>query len=263
MACFRYFCRNSEKIDTMKKRALVAGSLLLLAACTEAPRKEAPLEGYWIEVMPVNQSVTQGIRLDADGCAASIGMHTLRYSAWERRGERLLLTGESIGNGQTIRFTDTLDIVRLSPDSLTLGKYGMYRITYTRANYGKEAACALLDSLRQPSRTSVLEVRNYAGPLAAAGEAATCEVTILQYEHCGDGVFRLLLRSPEGLRKVHFGRMYTLRGDATDPNATVCQLRDFADSAIWNFRLRADRLEPLDEALADIGTPSGGLLLQR
>lgn len=248
----------------MKKRVLVAGSLLLLAACREAPRPEASLEGYWIEVMPVNRFYTQGIRMDADGCAASIGMHTLRYSGWERQDDRLLLTGESIGNGQTIQFTDTLDIVCLTSDSLILDKYGKYRIEYLRADFAKEeAGCSLLDSLCQPSRTSVLDVRSYAGRLLSEGETLSCEVTLYTYDHCGDGVFRMSTTSTSGVGNIRFGRMYTLRGDASDGNATVYQLRDFSDSGVWNFRFRGDRLELLDETLSPGNPRSEGCLMLR
>lgn len=258
---FPYFCRNLKK-ETMKKRVFVAGSLLLLAACTGAPRPEASLEGYWIEVMPVNRHITQGLRMDADGCAASIGMHTLRYTAWERQGEQLLLTGESLGNGRMIRFTDTLDIVHLSADSLTLGKYGMYRIAYARMDSDREVR-ALLDSLRQPSRAAVLDISTYEDESPSGERVGVYAVTLYRYEHCGDGVFRLSTSLGAETGAEHFGRMYTLRGDASDVDATVWQLRDFADSGVWNFRVRGDRLEPLDGTLASVDSLSGRILTLR
>lgn len=42
------------------------------------------------------------------------------------------MCGESIGNGQTIQFCDTLNIIALQNDMLTLGKGEMYRIEYRR-----------------------------------------------------------------------------------------------------------------------------------
>ena len=50
-----------------------------------------------------------GIDLGVEGEAASIGMATLVYTVWELQGEadRILLKGQSIGNGQTIDFTET------------------------------------------------------------------------------------------------------------------------------------------------------------
>lgn len=47
-------------------------------------------------------------------------MATLVYESWKQKGDQLILTGKSIGNGQTIEFTDTLEIIKLSADSLIL-----------------------------------------------------------------------------------------------------------------------------------------------
>lgn len=94
---------------------------------------EKDLTGNWIEVMPVNQHIVQGVSLYEKGEAASIGMATLQYQHWGLTGDsRLVLEGKSIGNGQTIEFADTLDIVSFSGDTLTLGKGDMYRIQYVR-----------------------------------------------------------------------------------------------------------------------------------
>ena len=82
----------------MKKNLFAAGSLLLLVSCAGSASYEN-LPGHWIESIPANPQIVQGIRLDADGGAASIGMHTLRYVGWERHGDRLVLRGRSIGNG--------------------------------------------------------------------------------------------------------------------------------------------------------------------
>ena len=91
------------------------------------------MTGNWIEVMPVNQHIVQGVSLYEKGEASSIGMATLQYQHWGLTGDsRLVLEGKSIGNGQTIEFADTLDIVSFSGDTLTLGKGDMYRIQYVR-----------------------------------------------------------------------------------------------------------------------------------
>ena len=63
---------------------------------------------------------------------------TLKYERWKLTdGARLILEGKSIGNGQTIDFADTLDVVSLSGDTLTLGKGEMYRIQYVRQQEGE------------------------------------------------------------------------------------------------------------------------------
>lgn len=117
----------------MKKSLLAAGCFLLLASCAGSGH-EAALPGYWLEVMPVHREYTQGVYLAEDGRAASIGMHTLKYTDWTRQGDQLILRGQSIGNGQTIEFSDTLDIVRLDADTLSLEKFGRYRIEYVRTS---------------------------------------------------------------------------------------------------------------------------------
>lgn len=64
----------------------------------------------------------QGFVLDKDGSASSINMATLKYEAWKKEGNRLLLSGTSIGNRQSISFTDTLIVEKLTQDSLILKK---------------------------------------------------------------------------------------------------------------------------------------------
>lgn len=97
-----------------------AAGVCLLAGC--APREEAPLTGEWLQPVPGMETLRQGFRLEADGGAESVGMATLQLEQWRREGDNLLLTGCSIGNGQTIRCVDTLRIVRLSADSLVVAR---------------------------------------------------------------------------------------------------------------------------------------------
>lgn len=250
----------------MKRFGLLAGMLLLLSGCCETPKPEGSLAGYWIERMPVHSEFVQGIRLDKEGSAASIGMHTLRYWGWERQGDRLLLKGRSVGNGQTIDFTDTLDIERLTADTLILGKYGRYRIEYHRATFGMASGCSLLDSLRSVQsgvsgsrQHDVLDVQIYEGKLPAETGSVPCEVMLFHYVNCGDGVFRLRTTPVAGSGREVCGRMYTLRGDASDRNATVLQLRSFTDSEIWNFRVGTTGLELLDASLSRMESPTGSV----
>lgn len=114
---------------------------LLAASCSnnKASFSEEQFLGKWHEVMPVNQHFVQGVDLQEGGQAESIGMATLKYNGWSLQqsadgGCDIILTGESIGNGQTIRFSDTLRVISLQNDTLTLGKGGMYRIQYTKAD---------------------------------------------------------------------------------------------------------------------------------
>ncbi len=96
------------------------------ATCTSA----ATLTGDWTQPIP-GQEGRQGFRLQEDGSAQSINMSTLQYSAWEAKGDTLLLHGKSVGNGQTIDFTDTLQIQQLTADSLIVAR-GAWVGAYSR-----------------------------------------------------------------------------------------------------------------------------------
>lgn len=229
----------------MKKNLFAAGSLLLLVSCAGSASYEN-LPGHWIESMPANPQIVQGIRLDADGGAASIGMHTLRYVGWERHGDRLVLRGRSIGNGQTLDFSDTLEIIRLDADTMSLGKEGRYRVDYARADFTVGEGVSLLDSLRCPSAASVLDIRTFGGVAPTPQGDEPCSVTLYTYDNGGDGVYRLTI----GPASESAGRMFTLRGDAADGNAVVYELRPFEGGATLHFRFLGDRLEWLDGALA-------------
>ena len=58
---------------------------------------------------PVREGEVMGVELRVGGKAQSINMATLPYASWELQGEpgKLILHGQSIGNGQTIDVTDT------------------------------------------------------------------------------------------------------------------------------------------------------------
>lgn len=78
--------------------------LLVICSCTTGERD---LKGNWIEVLSPDMPYVQGVCIKDNGIAESIGMETLKYHGWEEHGNKLILNGESIGNGQTILFADT------------------------------------------------------------------------------------------------------------------------------------------------------------
>ena len=85
--------------------------MVALTACNNAS-----IEGSWVETVPGMPGMQQGFVLDGDGSASSINMATLKYEAWKKVGNRLLLSGTSIGNHQNISFTDTLTIEKLTQE---------------------------------------------------------------------------------------------------------------------------------------------------
>ena len=56
---------------------------------------------------------------------SSVNMATLVYKNWKQEGDQLILAGNSIGNGQTIEFIDTMKIKKITADSLVLDNRGM------------------------------------------------------------------------------------------------------------------------------------------
>ena len=74
----------------------------------------------------------QGIKLEENGEASSINMHTLVYKEWEQQGDNLYLTVKSIGNGIEIEGVDTLKIDKLTADSLVLSSNYGYTLEYVR-----------------------------------------------------------------------------------------------------------------------------------
>ena len=114
----------------MKKLWLLL--VFLITACNQ--QSQNPILGNWLEVMPVNRHIIQGITFNDNGSAQSIGMQTLQYESWKLENDKLTLSGKSIGNGQTIDFSEPYDIIEISPETLKLGKFGMYHIEYKRVS---------------------------------------------------------------------------------------------------------------------------------
>lgn len=118
----------------MKKQLLCMAVLAaIIAACSGGGTKgPATVVGSW--VMPINgqPGQMQGIRLEPNGEASSINMHTLVYKEWEQHGDYLYLTVKSIGNGIEIEGVDTLKIDKLTNDSLILSSNYGYTLDYVR-----------------------------------------------------------------------------------------------------------------------------------
>lgn len=217
----------------MKKLMPWTAMLLLLSCSPRTKQETVPLTGSWIEITPNSQQFIQGMTLDKDGSANSIGMATLIYQNWVQTNKQLILYGKSIGNGQTISFSDTLNIVHQTNDTLILERANKMQLSYSRLH--------LLDSLKQQAETGPVLVETYQGTLPAAS-CPGIEYTIDVYhqQHSGDGVFRATLNYLEAengkdqLVEIT-GRQYTLRGHTTDPNATVIQLKSFDEKETMNF----------------------------
>lgn len=238
-------------------KSIIATFLLttLLFSCNSVNKDQ--FVGNWIEVMPANPQIVQGVTLNADGSASSIGMATLLYEKWNTEaGNKLILWGKSVGNGQTIDFSDTLNVVKVTPDSLILGKFGTYQICYTKAaDLNHIKPFNVLDSLKLVQDCGEVIERNYQGLLPAAS-CPGIEYTLQLYnqQNSGNGVYKLTQRYLEAengkdATYITYGRQYTLRGDAVNPDAVVYQLIPFGWGETVNFLLEDNNLVLINSKL--------------
>ncbi len=99
------------------RNIFATGLFLLLVGCGEQE-----LTGAWIQPIPGMPGQTQGFLLEKGGRAESINMHTLLYENWKKNGDVLTLEGKSIGNGQTIEFSEEYRIEKVTAEELVLKK---------------------------------------------------------------------------------------------------------------------------------------------
>ena len=148
-----------------------------------------------------------------------------------------------------------------------MGRRWTFRTRWTKEVpvLGKDKA--LLDSLQKAEGTGQLQTRVYRGTLPAAScPGIVYDITLYNYEHSGDGVFRAsltYLEAEDGKDQTYefcgrqytlfCGRQYTLRGNAVDKNATVLQFVPFDKAEdTMNFLFGGDKLTMLDRELRPI-----------
>lgn len=130
-------CTNLTYFLELKSRTAMINNKLtlsvlgLIAATVLTACEGNSIEGNWTEPVPGMENQLQGIHLEEGGKASSINMATLQYENWEKEGDKLILSGKSIGNHVTTSFKDTFTIVSLSNNALSLKK-GSLTINYTR-----------------------------------------------------------------------------------------------------------------------------------
>lgn len=109
---------------------LIITNITLLLSCSGNRKDE--IVGNWIEVKNGNPTIKQGITIEKDGKAQSINNNTIKYEKWKRKDDSIILSGVNLKSGMPVSFTDTLDIINLTFDSLTLEGKGEYHIKYYR-----------------------------------------------------------------------------------------------------------------------------------
>lgn len=115
----------------MKNLFLIGFCTLSVACGLSSCQSEPDLTGTWLEPVPGMEEMQQGITLEKDGKASSVNMATLQYQSWKQEGKKLLLQGTSIGNGISFEFTDTMNIEKVTEDSLIL-KRGNFTLKYKK-----------------------------------------------------------------------------------------------------------------------------------
>ena len=121
-----------DKVLNMKRLILIMTALVgVICGSCSANIQTEDLCGIWIQPVP-GSHIVQGVELKSDGSAKSVNMATLLYDSWKLDNESIILHGLSIGNGVSGEFSDTLDIVKLTPDSLSLKK-GSLVLEYARS----------------------------------------------------------------------------------------------------------------------------------
>lgn len=75
--------------------------------------------GSWTQPIPGMEGI-QGFSLEDGGVASSINMSTLVYNSWTQNNDSLYLSGQSLGNGETITFNESFYIQLLNADSLII-----------------------------------------------------------------------------------------------------------------------------------------------
>lgn len=152
----------------MKKQNYCKGMFIgLLALSLTACGNDGNIVGKWVQPVPGLPALKQGFELEEDGNASSVNMATLRYETWQQQGSSLILTGKSIGNHQTISFSDTLVIEKLTSDSLVL-KRGKLVLRYAReANDDSKKASESIPATRL---TPAKQTRTVKGKLTIGPE---------------------------------------------------------------------------------------------
>ena len=101
-------CGGDKKAEIKQMSGFVEGEMPV-ATKVACSKDYADAIGRWVMPDPVKEGEVMGVELRVGGKAQSINMATLPYASWELQGEpgKLILHGQSIGNGQTIDVTDT------------------------------------------------------------------------------------------------------------------------------------------------------------
>lgn len=251
------------------KNIIPFGAILLLTACSQPQKQETfPIAGNWIEVVPSDNMFFQGMTLNEDGSAKSIGMETLLYEKWSSNDGKLILSGKSIGNSQTINFSDTLDILKHTADTLIVGDMTS-QITYIRSDsiqIEPQNEVNILDSLQYIEKYGKVVTETYRGTVPAAScPGIEYTITIHHQKENKDGVFHAILKylgSDNGQDQSFdvYGWQYTIKDKEPDNESSIIQLISFRGDDIMNFMKTKEKLIMLDQEMNKLESENNYIL---
>lgn len=180
----------------MKKEIIILLAGVLIMSCKH--RSTTNVAGSYLAPIPGMEAFSEGVKLNADGSASSINTATLQYSKWtplsSGKNELVILTGESIGNRQTIPVSDTFTVVKEADGTTALQSTGGRKLTFTDPEKVKEV------------------VSEYSTDYCFKNKE-TADVAELRYKKSGNLVFGSLVYQISGKDK-NFGNIKGgIRGD--------------------------------------------------
>lgn len=102
----------------MKKLIIILFFPLFLQACGD--KYDRRLTGQWLDVRPTGSGQSEGFCLQSEGKAYAIGKAGVEYTDWKCHRKKLILRGHRTDTEHHLQFSDTLRILRITPDTLFL-----------------------------------------------------------------------------------------------------------------------------------------------
>lgn len=105
---------------TVYYRGKLQGDKPCRALRIEVDETYARLVGRWLE--SEERELDMGVGLEAGGRAYSIGMQTIAFEKWEYLPEGLRLSGNTLGGGNSVPFSEVWNIEELTDEQMTLSQ---------------------------------------------------------------------------------------------------------------------------------------------
>lgn len=111
--------KKKKKLNPIAVALAVILALAVGAYSLFGDRKQYDIIGTW--VVDTNE-VESGFQCGKQGIAASIKNSTKQYNTWELNKGKLILEGKLFSNGRVHDFSDTLKIISLNSENMTVSE---------------------------------------------------------------------------------------------------------------------------------------------